>query len=76
LAYSAKYYKKRSYVCIVRAIEAYLRTIKSLEELKAKDFKDFPTVKKVLGRIKKKDASNTAVTYQGTDASTSSFLFE
>ena len=38
-------------LCVVRAIEAFLRTKKSLEELKTKDFKDFPTVKKVLGRI-------------------------
>ena len=38
-------------LCIVRAIEAFLRTKKSLEELKAKNFEDFPTVKKVLGRI-------------------------
>ena len=57
-------------LCIVRAIEAFLRTKKSLEELKAKDFKDFTTVQKVLRRIQKKDASNsssTAVTYQATD---------
>ena len=38
-------------LCIVRAIEAFLRTKKSLEEFKVKNFEDFPTVKKVLGRI-------------------------
>ena len=35
-------------LCIVRAIEAFLRAKKSLEELKVKNFEDFPTVKKVL----------------------------
>ena len=57
-------------LCIVRAIEAFLRTKKSLEELKVKYFEDFPTVKKVLGRIQQKEASSgssTTVTYQGTD---------
>ena len=55
-------------LCIVRAIEAFLGTKKSLEEFKVKNFQDFPTVKKV--RIEQKEASSgssTTVTFQGTD---------
>ena len=57
-------------LCNARATEAFLRTKKSLQELKVKNFEDFPTVKKVLGRIQQKEAcsgSSTTVTYQDTD---------
>jgi len=49
-------------LCIVRAIEAFLRRRMSLNEIKT-------TVKKVSGQIQQKDvsSSSTTVTYQGTD---------
>ena len=38
-------------LCIVRAIEAMMTTKRKLVELKAKQFEELPTVKKVLTRI-------------------------
>ena len=35
-------------LCLVRVIEAFFRTKKSLDEIKMKSCKDIPTVKKVL----------------------------
>ena len=42
-------------LCIVRAIEAMIKTKKKLDELKAKHFEDIPTVKKILTRIQQNE---------------------
>ena len=51
-------------VCVVRAIEAVVKTSKSGDKLKATHFEDLPTVKKVLGRLSHSDDSDSMV-YQG-----------
>ena len=52
-------------VCTVAALGAMLRTRKAIESLKDVDFKDLPTVKKVLARIQQSDEGSTYM-YQGT----------
>ena len=56
-------------LCLVRAIEAFFKTKKSLDEIKMKRFEDVPTVKKVLMRIQQKEGSTTRTvhSYQGAD---------
>ena len=61
-------------LCLVRAIEAFFKTKKALEEIKMKSFEDIPTVKKVLTRIQQKEVSvgsttttRTVHSYQGAD---------
>lgn len=39
-------------MCVVRTIEAILKTSKMVEDLKHASLEDLPTVKKVMGRIK------------------------
>ena len=51
-------------LCIVSAIEAILRTSTSLTKLKATKATEFPSVKKVLDRLKEDDCSKT---YQGIE---------
>ena len=51
-------------VCIVTAIEAILKTVKSMEKVTATSFENLATVKVVLSRIKHE---NNACTYQGAD---------
>ena len=51
-------------VCIVTAIEALLKTVKSMEKVRATSFENLATVKVVLTRIKHE---NNACTYQGAD---------
>ena len=52
--------------CVVRAIEAVIKTSKSEDKLKATTFEDLPTVKKVLGRMSNSDESVSMV-YQGIE---------
>ena len=53
-------------VCVVRAIEAVVKTSKAGDKLKATRFEDLPTVKKVLGRISRSNESGTeSMVYQG-----------
>ena len=52
-------------ICVVRAIEAVMKTKKSLEKIKTTPFEDLPSVKKVLGRIKHEDNGSTS--YQGVE---------
>ena len=49
-------------LCITEAIEALLKTNKNIENLKATNFADLPTVKKVTSRIQDSD---DGATYQG-----------
>ena len=51
-------------MCIVTAIEAILKTSKSMEKVKATPFENLTTVKVVLSRIKHE---NNSFTYQGAD---------
>ena len=53
-------------MCVVRAIEAVIKTSKSGDKLKATTFEDLPTVKKVLGRMSNSDESGSMV-YQGIE---------
>ena len=46
-------------VCVVRAIEAVVRTSKSGDKVKATTFEDLPTVKMVLGRMSHSDDSGS-----------------
>ena len=50
---------------IVDAIEAVLKTNKSIEQLKSTQFSELPTVKKVMSRAQK--SGNDNVTYQETE---------
>ena len=52
-------------ICVVRAIEAVMKTKKSLEKIKTTPFEDLPSVKKALGRIKHEE--DGSVTYQGVE---------
>ena len=61
---------KEDELCIVRAIEAMMTTKRKLGELKAKQFEELPTVKKVLTRIQQNEVANdtgakTTYCYQG-----------
>ena len=49
--------------CIVRAIEAIMKTAKAMSQLKSSSFEDLPCVKKVMSRIVKDDTDST-VKYQ------------
>ena len=49
-------------VCVVDAIEAILKTNKSIEKLKTTTFEELPTVKKVLSRVQH---TRDETTYQG-----------
>ena len=49
-------------ICAVSAIEAILKTTKSMEKLKDIEIEDFPTLKKVLSRVKDEDGHKS---YQG-----------
>lgn len=51
-------------LCVVRAIEAVMKTKKSLDTMKAVPFEELPTVRKVLARVKQEGGS---VTYQGAE---------
>lgn len=51
-------------VCVVRAIEAVIKTSNSGDKLKTTSFEDLPTVKKGLGRMSPSDESGSVV-YQG-----------
>ena len=51
-------------VCIVKAIEAILKTAKNLKKVKDTSFENLTTVKKVISRIKHE---GSACTYQGAD---------
>ena len=53
-------------LCVVRTVEAFLKTKKSLDEMKAKSVENLPTVKKVLTRIQSTDVLSV-VSYQGID---------
>ena len=52
-------------ICVVKAIEAVMKTKKSLEKIKTTPFEDLPSVKKALGRIKHEE--DGSVTYQGVE---------
>ena len=57
-------------LCIVRAIEAMMTTKRKLGELKAKQFEELPTVKKVLAQIQQNEVATdtgvkTTYCYQG-----------
>jgi len=57
-------------LCIIRAIEAMMTTKRKLDELKAKQFEELPTVKKVLTRIQQNEVvtdtgTKTTYCYQG-----------
>ena len=47
-------------ICVVRAIEAVMKTKKSLEKVKSTPFQDLPSVKKLLGRIKHEEDGSVA----------------
>ena len=51
-------------ICIVTAIEAILKTAKTIEKVKSTPFENLKTVKVVLSRMKHENGS---VTYQGAD---------
>jgi len=51
-------------LCVIRTVEAFLKTKKSLDEMKAKSVESLPTVKKVLTRIQSTDVPSV-VSYQG-----------
>ena len=51
-------------VCVVRAIESVMKTSNSGDKLKATNFEDLPTVKKVMGRMSDGDVPGSKV-YQG-----------
>ena len=51
-------------LCVVRAIDALMKTKKNLDKLKATPFEELPTVKKVLSRLTENAGS---MTYQGQD---------
>ena len=53
-------------VCVVRAIEAVIKTFKSGDKLKATTFENLTTVKKVLGRMSHSDESGSMI-YQGVE---------
>ena len=53
-------------VCVVRAVEAVVRTSKSGDKLKATTFEDLPTVNKVLGQMNHSDESGSMV-YLGVE---------
>ena len=52
-------------VCVVGALEAIVKTSKSMDKIKATSFEDLPSVKKVLSRIRPDDGGST--TYQGVE---------
>ena len=52
-------------LCIVSVIEALLKTTTSMEKLKTIKMEEFPSVRKVLLRIKEED--NGEITYQGVE---------
>ena len=54
-------------LCIVSTIEALLRTTKSIKKLKATEMEEFPSVKKVLLRLKDDKSNATSKTYQGVE---------
>ena len=51
-------------MCVVAAVEAILKTGKSVDKLNATSFEEVPTVKKALSRIAHNGSSST---YQGAD---------
>jgi len=52
--------------CVVRTVEAFLKTKRSLDEMKSKSVEHLPSVKKVLTRNQSTDVA-TVMTYQGVD---------
>ena len=52
-------------ICVVWAIEAVIKTKKSLEKIRSTPFQDLPSVKKLPGRIKHEE--DRSVTYQGIE---------
>ena len=53
-------------LCVVRTVEAFVKTKRSLDEMKLKSVENLPTVKKVLTRIQSTDVASI-VTYQGVN---------
>ncbi len=55
---------QEDYVCVVRSIEAILKTSKAVDKLKTTSIEDLPTVQKVMARTKNESGCTT---YQGMD---------
>ena len=51
-------------ICVVRALEAILKTTRAIERVKEAHFQDLPSIRKVTLRIKQE---GVACTYQGAD---------
>ena len=54
-------------LCTVSAIEAMLKSTKAIEKLKTLPMEDFPSVKKIMLRVKDNEEESDRKTYQGID---------